>query len=157
MALTVNINCKDMELHLPDNVILSYHYYSDTDGYAKGYPKYVKLNLVIDVFALLSNSNSNSDKISLEENLIVLEKLRIWGNQRFEKGTTSYYRHVSLTQTHEDIIFREIELSHAYVNNFIENLEFSKRVHTITLELLQREDKLDMLEFTNNKGGTFSG
>ena len=141
MALTVSINCKDMELHLPDNVILSYDYYSNTNGYAKGYPKYVKLNLKIDIFALLSN---NYGQDSLEENLIILDKLRSWGNQRFERGTKSYYRQVILTQTHEDIVFRKIELGSAYVNDFLEHLEFSKRVHTITLELLQRKDKLEL-------------
>ena len=146
MALTVTINCENIKIHLPDNVLLNYHYFSNTDGYAKGYPKYVKLNLVIDVLALLSDKDA-----SLEENLITLDNLRIWGNQKFKRETKDYYyRRVILKQTHEDAIFRTIKFSHAYVNNFTENIELSKRVHTITLELLQKKDKLHLRE---SKGG----
>ena len=86
MALYVNISCGESKIHLPDNAVLSYHYYSDTDGYARGYPKQVKLEIAIDVFALLSNTESP------EAGMETARSIREWGNRRFEKDSGDYYR-----------------------------------------------------------------
>ena len=136
MALYVDISCEGSEIHLPDNAVLSYSYYSDTDGYARGYPRQVKLEVAIDVFALLSNAESTAAGME------VVKSIREWGNMRFKKDCECYYRNVTLTQTHDEELFRRIGMSHAYVGSFEEVVELHKRVHTIELSLLQREDKL---------------
>ena len=88
------------------------------------------------MFALLSNAES------VGAGMKTAESIREWGNMRFKKESEDYYRTVNLTQTHDDALFRKIEMTHAYVSSFDEKVELHKRVHSIKLGLLQREDLL---------------
>ena len=137
MPLFATISGGGAELDLPNNVLANYYFCSDTSGYAKAYTHYIKLHLDIDVLALLSNGPA-----SLEENQELLENIRAWGNLKFSGADSSYYRYVTLTHTHGDELFRKIELTHAYVENFLETVELVKREHMVRLELLQKEEFL---------------
>jgi hypothetical protein len=135
MALTAIIRGDSGEINLRDKVLVDYYFGSNTSGYAKAYPHYIKLHLKVDVLALLSNKEA-----PLEENEKLLEDLRAWRNVKNTGQELSFYRAVTLTNTFGDEIFRKIELSHAYILNFLETNELGKRSHIIKLELLQKED-----------------
>ena len=137
MALFATINSESLEINLQDTVLTGYHFSTDTSGYAKPYPHFIKLYLDINVLALLGNKTN-----SLEENEKLLENLRLWGSLKYSGPDCAYYRKVVLTHTYGEELFREIWLNHAYVENYAETIELSKRTHVIRLELMQKGDRL---------------
>jgi len=98
------------------------------------------LHIEIDVAILLGNAT-----ISLEENEKTLEELRNWGNLKFGTPECAFYRKINLTHTLRGEVFREIELSSAYIENFSETIDFVKRKHVIKLELQQKKDELELI------------
>ena len=137
MTLFATICSDTEEIKLPEKSVMSYFIACDTAGYAKSYLKYMKLHLEIDVRAILSNGFATP-----EENEEMLNSLREWGKMRYTGPDCSYYRTVTMTHLFGEDVFREIELSHAYVENFIETLELVKRLHVLEFELLQKEGRL---------------
>lgn len=137
MALTVAIESESLELILPDGAISGYLFSSGATGYAKSYPDYIKLQLDISVPALLGYM-----KAYVEDNEALVEKLRFWGNLKYEGSDPEYFRLVTLRHTFGDELFREIKLSHAYVKEYSEIVDISSRSHVIRLDLFQREDML---------------
>jgi len=95
---------------------------------------------------MISISNA-VNPASLEENEEILEKLRAWGNLKFgsSESDCDFYRKVQLSHMLREKAFREIELSDAYVENFSETIDFTKRKHVIKQELQQKKDKLELI------------
>ena len=98
------------------------------------------MHIEIDVAILLGNAT-----ISLEENEKTLEELRNWGSLKFGTPECAFYRKINLTHTLRGEVFREIELSSAYIENFSEAIDFVKRKHVIRLELQQKKDELELI------------
>ena len=138
MALFASIKCEGLEIVLAEDVINSYDYsYKLDDVYAKTNPESIKMMLELDVNEILSGESN-----SLEENKELLENLREWGKDIFSEPGDQYYRRVTLTHTFGNELFKEIELSHAYLENFIEDVNLERGRHTIKIELVQKRDKL---------------
>ena len=146
MPLFATISSETSEINIPDRTLLNYRFSSDTSGLAKSYKKFTKLDLEIDIAVLLSNTATTA---SLKENEETLEQLRSWGKLKFgtSKDSCEFYRKVILTHTWggKEVVFREIELGSAYVENFSETIDYVKRKHVIKLELQQKKDKLNFV------------
>ena len=138
MPLFASIECEGLELSLPDTVLNGYRfsYVLPEVSYAKTRPEIAALHIEIDVTELLSN-----DLAALEESEEMLENLRAWGQYIFgvSEPAEQYYRRVKLTHTQKDEVFRELVLSHAYVERLVETYDLGAGKHTMMLELSQKE------------------
>ena len=140
MPLILNINSEFVKLELPDTTVTEYEFYyaQPKNNAAKGYAEQLRLIVTIDVREILSMEGS------FEDNLKLLQELRDWAEYVVRTNADSYdkyYRNVTLINYFGEEEIRSLELSHAYVNKSTEFLEPLKGKHTITLELLQKEDK----------------
>jgi len=140
MSLYITIESESTEIKLPESTIENYSFeYAIGSSYTKVYPKLFRLCVTIDVMEIMSMDSLPGD------NLKLLQELRNWSEFVYVGTNTSgeYFRKVTLNNYFDNEEVRTIILSHAYVNKAKEFLDPSECKHTITLELLQRGDKLN--------------
>ena len=139
MPLTMDINSAAKKLNLSETTIKHYKFnYAEADNYAKGNPEVIGLDVTIDFREILSSDGSPA------ANKQLVQDLRDWAeyDPRETGSFEEYYREVSLNNYFGENEVREIALSDAYVNKATESVDLLSGKHTLTLELLQKEDML---------------
>ena len=143
MPLIINIDSESANLELPDSTIKHYKFdFAEGNNYAKGTITIVKLSITIDIKGILNLS------VALEDKLKLIQDLRDWSECLCisDESSKEYYRKLTLKNYfgHEEV--RLLTLSHAYIDQAVESVDFLNGKHTITLKLLQKEDMLDYVE-----------
>jgi len=142
-TLSIEFESEQEKLELPDTTLKGYKFdYAEGDNLSKGHPVMIRLIVTIDVMEILSHTDS------FDDNLKFVQYLRDWSDYKntHNDSIKKYYRRVTLKNHAEEEEIRTLMLSHAYVEKATELFDPLKGKHTITLELMQRKDKLRYIE-----------